>query len=114
MDVVLALGFDLFLKPKLNAAADALGVQLRYVPPARALEDASVADVTRVVADVSAPGALDAALALRAARPDLPLVACYPPVQEDLARAVREAGGVAITRGAFVSGLPDTLAGKGA
>ena len=110
MDVVLALGFDLFLKPKISAAAQQAGVEVRYAAPQQAAEAA--AGATRVLADVSAPGVQDAVLALRRARPDLPVLACYPHVEQHRADAVTSVGGAVITRGAFVSRLPDALAGK--
>ncbi|MEA3198680.1 MAG: hypothetical protein QOE90_108 [Thermoplasmata archaeon] len=102
-DVVLCLGFDLFFKPKLNEAAKAAGVELRY-------QEGGAFD--RVVADVSAPGVEERLRALRAARPDVPILACYPHVEEHRAEAVRALGGVAITRGAFAQRLPDVLAGR--
>jgi hypothetical protein len=109
-DVVLALGFDLFFKPRLAEAARAAGVELRHAAPRDAL--AQAAGAARVVADVSAPGVLDAVLALRAARPELPVLACYPHVQADLARAVTQAGGRALPRGAFSERLVEALAGN--
>lgn len=110
MDVVLALGFDLFLKPKISAAAKDAGVEVRYATPQQA-EDAA-RGATRVLADVSAPGVQEAVLALRRARPELPVLACYPHVEQQRADAVMAAGGAVITRGAFVSRLPDAVAGK--
>lgn len=104
MDVVLCLGFDLFFKPKLNAAAKEAGVEVRYQGDGQG--------AARVVADVSAPGIEAQLRALRAAHPDLPILACYPHVEEHRAQAVREMGGVAITRGAFAQRLPEILAGK--
>lgn len=109
-DVVLALGFDLFFKPKLNTAAAQEGVEIRYAQPADALKAAQ--DATRIVADVSAPGVQDAVVALRRARPDIPLLACYPHVEEHRATAIRQVGGVAITRGRFASSLGDALSGR--
>lgn len=109
MDVVLALGFDLFFKPKLTQAAQAVGVEVRHAPPAQA--DAAAAGAARVVADVSAPGVEEALRRIRAARPDVPILACYPHVEAARADAVRALGGVAVTRGAFASRLPEALAG---
>lgn len=110
MDVVLALGFDLFFKPKLLAAANAVGVEVRFATPAQAVDAAKGA--ARVVADVSAPGVEDALRAVRAARPDVPVLACYPHVEEARAEAVRGMGGMAMTRGAFAQRLGDALAGR--
>lgn len=110
MDVVLALGFDLFFKPKLNAAAKEAGVEVRYATPAQAQDAAKGA--TRVVADVSAPGVEEAIAAIRRAHPALPLLACYPHVETRRADAVRALGGVAVTRGHFAQRLVDALAGK--
>jgi hypothetical protein len=107
--VVLALGFDLFFKPKLNAAAERVGVEVRYARPEEAA--AKAADVARVVADVSAPGVAEALEAIRKARPDVPLLACYPHVEEHRAAFVRSLGGAAVTRGAFAQRLEDALAG---
>ena len=109
MDVVLGLGFDLFFKPKMAEAAKSAGVELRHAAPAQAVEAAKGA--TRVVADVSAPGVEEALRAIRAARPDLPILACYPHVEAQRADAVRALGGVAITRGAFAADLPAALQG---
>ena len=106
MDTVLALGFDLFFKPKLNAAAEKVGVRLLYAAPPDA------ASVTRIVADVSAPGVEEQLRALRAAHPQLPILACYPHVETHRADAVRALGGVAVTRGHFASHIEDALAGK--
>ena len=108
--VVLALGFDLFFRPKLQEAAKAAGVDVRAVGNAQALEAAK--DAARVVADVSSPGTLDAVLALRQARPDLPVLACYPHVQADLAAAVQAAGGAVVTRGKFNADLAAALSGR--
>lgn len=110
MDVVLALGFDLFFKPKLNEAAKAASVELRYAAPQDAARAA--AGATRVVADVSAPGVEEALAAIRKEHPALPILACYPHVEERRAQAVRALGGVAIARGAFAQRLADALAGK--
>ncbi|HEX2022885.1 MAG TPA: hypothetical protein VHH36_09220 [Candidatus Thermoplasmatota archaeon] len=110
MDVVLALGFDLFFKPRLLEAAKAAGVEVRFAPPERAAEAAATA--ARVVADVSAPGVQDALAQVAAARPGLPILACYPHVEEARAAAVRALGGVAVTRGRFSAALPDALAGR--
>lgn len=109
-DVVLALGFDLFFRPKLTQAAQAVGVEVRHAAPDRAAEAA--ADATRVVADASAPGVADALAAVRKARPDVPILACYPHVEAQRADEVRSLGGVAVTRGAFVQQLADALAGR--
>lgn len=106
-DLVLALGFDLFFKPRLSQAAQQLGVELRHAQPKDAL--AASEGATRVVADVSAPGVLDAVLVLRKSRPELPVLACYPHVQRDLAEAVERAGGRAVTRGAFNGDLLGAL-----
>lgn len=108
--LVVALGFDLFFRPKLQAAAKEAGVDLRAVPNAQAVEAA--AGAARIVADVSAPGVEDALRAVRAARPDVPILACYPHVEEARADAVRAMGGVAVTRGAFNGRLVDALSGK--
>lgn len=110
MDVVLALGFDLFFKPKLSVAAQQAGVQLRYASAADAVKAAEGA--ARVVADVSAPGVEEAVVAIRRAHPQLPLLACYPHVEVRRAEAVRAVGGVAVTRGAFVERLVDAVSGK--
>ena|SRR5581483_6338543 len=110
MDVVLGLGFDLFFKPKLNDAARRANVELRYATPAQAVDAAKGA--ARVVADASAPGVEDALRDVRAAHPALPILACYPHVEEARAVAIRALGGVAIPRGAFAARLEDALAGK--
>ena len=110
MDVVLALGFDLFFKPKMTHAAQAAGVQVRFARPEEAV--AQAAGATRVVADASAPGVEDALRAVRAAHPALPVLACYPHVEAHRAEAVRALGGVPVTRGAFAARLEDALAGK--
>lgn len=110
MDVVLALGFDLFFRPKLQAAAAEAGVELRAVPPAQAVDAA--AGATRVVADVSAPGVQDALVAVRKARPDLPFLVCYPHVEEARAVAARTLGARTVTRGAFNQRLADALRGS--
>ena len=107
---VLALGFDLFFKPKMMEAARAAGVELVFAAPADAA--AKAAGASRVVADASAPGVLDALRAVRAARPDVPVLACYPHVEERLAREAEALGARTMTRGAFAQALPDALAGK--
>lgn len=110
MDAVLALGFDLFFKPKMTHAAQAAGVELRFARPEEAVPLA--AHAARVVADASAPGVEDALRALRAAHPDLPILACYPHVETHRADAIRALRGVPVTRGAFAARLEDALAGK--
>lgn len=110
MTVVLALGFDLFFKPKITQAAQQAGVEVRYAQPAQAAELA--AGAARVVADVSAPGVQEALEAVRKARPDVPILACYPHVEEHRAVAVRALGGVAVTRGLFSQRLPEALSGE--
>jgi hypothetical protein len=110
VETVLALGFDLFFKPKLNDAAKTLGVTLRHATPADAAKAAEGA--TRIVADVSAPGVEDALRAIRAAHPHLPILACYPHVEAARGEAVRALGGVAVTRGAFSADLAGALAGR--
>lgn len=109
MTVVLALGFDLFFKPKLTQAAQQAGVEVRYAQPAQAAEAA--AGAARVVADASAPGVQDALAAVRRAHPALPILACYPHVEAQRAEFVRGLGGVAVTRGLFAQRLPEALAG---
>lgn len=109
MPVVLALGFDLFFKPKISAAAQQVGVEVRYATPDKAVEAAQGAD--RVVADVSAPGVQEALAGVRKAHPTLPILACYPHVEAQRAELVRGLGGVAVTRGAFAQRLPEALAG---
>lgn len=110
MDLVLALGFDLFFKPKLAAAAQQAGVELRHAQPDAAVHEAARA--SRVVADVSAPGVEEALLTLRRHYPALPMLACYPHVEVRLAELVRGIGGVAITRGRFSQHLPEALQGR--
>lgn len=107
--VVLALGFDLFFKPKLSAAAQEAGVEVRYAAPDKAAEAAHGA--SRIVADVSAPGVEEALVGLRKQHPDLPLLACYPHVEVRRAETVRALGGVAVTRGHFAANLADALRG---
>ena len=109
MDVVLALGFDLFFKPKMMEAAKVAGVELRHASPAQALEAARGA--TRIVADVSVAGVPEALAAIRAAHPGTPILACYPHVEAQRADAVRALGGVAIPRGAFAADLVGALSG---
>lgn len=106
-EVVLALGFDLFFKPRMTQAATGTGIELRFAQPHEAL--AKSEGTARVIADVSAPGVLDAVLSLRQARPELPVLACYPHVQADLARAVTAAGAQAITRGQFNADMATML-----
>jgi hypothetical protein len=107
--VVLALGFDLFFKPKLAEAAKRAQVELRY--PALAGVEQAAAGVARVVADVSAPGVEQALVTLRKHHPDLPILACYPHVEVARAEAVRALGGVAVTRGRFAEHMVEALAG---
>lgn len=102
-DIILALGFDLFLKPKLAEAARALGVELRHVAPKDA--PAAARDASRVIADASAPGVLDALRDVRAQAPALPIVACYPHVDAALGDALRALGATTLTRGAMVADL---------
>lgn len=109
MDVVLALGFDLFFKPRLNDAARQAGVDVRYATPPEA--EAKAAGAARVVADVSAPGVEEALASLRTQHPELPILACYPHVEERRAEAVRALSGVAVTRGHFSRHLVEALAG---
>lgn len=109
-EIVLALGFDLFFRPKLAAAAKDADVDVRFASPGDAVRAAE--GVARVVADVSAPGVEEALRDVRAARPDVAILACYPHVEEARAVAVRALGGVAVTRGAFNQRLADALSGR--
>ena len=101
--VVLALGFDLFFKPRLMDAAKDAGIELRFAG------DAAGAD--RVVADASTPGVIDQLEAIRKTRPDVPILACYPHVDERLAARVK-AIGTGVTRGAFNANVGPALAGE--
>lgn len=109
-DIVLALGFDLFFKPKLSDAAARAGVELRYAAPADAARAA--AGAARVVADISAPGVEAALGALRAAHPALPMLVCYPHVEVARAEAARALGAAVVTRGHFAQHLAEAVAGK--
>lgn len=109
-DVVLALGFDLFFKPKLSEAARVAGVEVRFATPQTAQAQAEGA--ARVVADVSAPGVEEALVGLRMQHPGLPILACFPHVEVHRAEAVRALGGVAVTRGHFAQHLVEALSGK--
>lgn len=106
-DIVLALGFDLFFKPRITQAAAAVGVEVRFAQPLEALAKAEGA--SRVVADVSATGVLDAVRSLRKTRPELPVLVCYPHVQADLMQAAVAAGASAVTRGQFNADLAKML-----
>lgn len=105
---VLALGFDLFFKPRLMEAAKRAGVEVAFASSADAL--ARSASASRVVADVSAPGVLDAVEAIAAARPTLPILACYPHVAVELAERAKRAGASCMTRGAFNADLDRAMA----
>ena len=104
--VVLALGFDLFFKPKMMDAARAASVELRFGRSAADAEDAA-----RIVADASSPGVMDALEAIRKARPDVPILACYPHVDEALAARVKTIG-VGVTRGAFNANVLAAIKGE--
>lgn len=110
MRVVLALGFDLFFKPRLAQAAREAEVEVRHATPADAVARAEGA--SHVVADVSAPGVPEALAALRRARPDLPILACYPHVEAHRVQAVLTLGrAAAVTRGTFSADLVGALRG---
>lgn len=106
---VLALGFDLFFKPRLMEAAKSVGVEVAFAAPKDALDKSATA--SRVVADVSAPGVMDAVEAIRAARPALPVLACYPHVAVDLAERAKRAGATCVTRGALNANLAAAVSG---
>ncbi|HUR70104.1 MAG TPA: hypothetical protein VM370_12740 [Candidatus Thermoplasmatota archaeon] len=110
METVLALGFDLFFRPKIDEAASKLGVAVVYAHASNA--SALARGAARVMADVSAPGVAEALAALRAADPTLPILACFPHVEEHRAAAVRALGGVAVTRGRFAQHLEEALGGS--
>lgn len=109
VDVVLALGFDLFFKPRISAAAQAAQLEVRYASPQEAL--AKAAGASRVVADVSVQGVEEALASIREAWPTLPILACYPHVEAQRAQRVEALGGIAVTRGRFSEKLQEALAG---
>jgi len=100
--LVLALGFDLFFKPRLMQAAQSADLTLSY-------QETDAASAGRVVADASVPGVLDALRRIRAAQPSLPVVACYPHVDTATGDALRALGAVTMTRGAFNADLTAAL-----
>ena len=101
--VVLALGFDLFFKPRMIEAAKSAGIELRF--------SGDAAGATRVVADASVAGVMDQLEAIRKTHPDLPILACYPHVDEKLAARVK-ATGKGVTRGAFNANMLAALKGE--
>lgn len=109
MTTVLALGFDLFFKPRLMSAAESEGVTLVFAKPEDAPTKAANAD--RVIADASAPGVLDALERVRKLAPDVPLLACYPHVQTEIKARAEGLGARVVTRGAFNAALTDAVAG---
>jgi CheY-like chemotaxis protein len=107
---VLAIGFDLFFKPRITQAAETVDTRVTFAKPEEAPGKAVHAE--RVIMDASAPGALDALAAIRNARPDVPVLACYPHVEADKAAAAEALGARTVTRGAFNNSLPDAVAGR--
>lgn len=107
--VVVAIGFDLFFRPKLQAAARDAGVELRT--PATPDAVAAAAEADRLVADASAPGVEDVLGDVKRARPELPILVCYPHVESDRAARMEALGIHAVTRGAFNQRLEDALRG---
>ena len=107
---VLCLGFDLFFRPKLYEAGQKEGVAIQFCQLIDAPRAAK--GMLRVVADASAPGVEDALRGIRAAHPDLAILACFPHVEEDRATRLRQMGAAVVTRGALNARLADALGGR--
>lgn len=105
-EAVVALVADLMFAARVRGAAPEAALVRRG-------EDlgAAVGGSTRLVlVDLQAPGALGAIGAVRAARPDVRVVAFGPHVLEDELTAAAGAGAEVRTRNAFVRELPDLVA----
>jgi hypothetical protein len=101
---------DLLFRSKIDAAAARLGVPIRVAPRGAPLSDSirALGEGT-VLADLGDPGVLDE---VRAAKPAsrVRVVGFLGHLQEDLARAAKDAGvDEVLTRGQFVQRLDDLL-----
>jgi CheY-like chemotaxis protein len=101
---------DLVFRSKIHAAAERLGVAIRFAPRATPLSEAARAlGRGTVLADLGEPGVLDEIRAAKAAG-DLHVVGYLGHLEADLARAAREAGvDDVLTRGQLVQRLDDVL-----
>ncbi len=101
---------DLVFRSKIHAAAERLGVAVRFAPRFGALEEAArEAGCGTVLADLTEPGALDG---VRAAKEvgRVRIVGFLGHLQGDLMRAAAAAGvDEVLTRGEFVRRLDDIL-----
>jgi hypothetical protein len=103
---------DLVFRSKIHAAAERLGVAVKFAPRGAPLSEAARAlGEGTVLADLSEPGVLeDVAAAKRVGR--VRVVGFLGHLQEDLARAATDAGvDEVLTRGQLVKRLDELLLG---
>ncbi len=101
---------DLVFRSKIHAAAERLGVAMRFAPRSGTLEEAArEAGGGTLVADLSEPGVLDGVRAAKSAAP-VRVVGFLGHLQQDLMREAAAAGvDEVLTRGEFVRRLDDIL-----
>ncbi len=103
---------DLVFRSKIHAAAERLGVAVRFAPRGTPLEEAArEAGGGTVLADLNEPGVLDGVRAAKGGGP-LRVVGFLGHLQADLMREASEAGvDEVLTRGELVRRLDEILKG---
>lgn len=106
---------DLVFRSKIHAAAERLGVQVRFAPRGARLSDAArELGQGTVIADLSEPGVLDEIRAAREAALPVRVIGFLGHVEVELAGAARAAGvDEVVSRGQFVQRL-DAILGENA
>jgi hypothetical protein len=107
--MVLVAVRELTFRSKIQAAADRLGVGVRFAPRGGTLAEALGEDAGTVLVDLTQPGVLDEVRALKRAAP-VRVVGFLGHLQEDLMRGAADAGvDEVLTRGQFVTRLDALL-----
>jgi CheY-like chemotaxis protein len=102
---------DLVFRSKIHAAAERLGIPVRFAPRSAPLSEAvrELGGRGTIIADLSEPGVLDEIRAAKEA-PGVRVVGFLGHLQTDLARAAEEAGiDEVLTRGQLVRRLDEVL-----
>jgi CheY-like chemotaxis protein len=104
---------DLVFRSKIHAAAERLGVAVRFAPRGTPLSDAARAlEHGTVLADLAEPGVLDEVREAKRGTAGVRVVGFLGHLQVDVARAAEEAGvDEVLTRGEFVRRLDELLLG---
>lgn len=109
--MIVAIVDDLLFGSKIRAAAHAAGASLQVLPSATDVASLGDTQVSLVIVDLAASGAIDRIRDLRAIDAmSKPIVAFASHVRADLIAAARAAGADRVlARSAFVAELPDLM-----